>query len=49
MRLHEIVVLQMKSWLPAAALNGLREAETWRRGQVRWHFQVLERFREEQR
>jgi hypothetical protein len=27
----------------------LREAEGWRRGEVRLHFHVLERFREEQR
>jgi hypothetical protein len=49
MRLHEIVLLRMKTWLPAETLGGLREAEAWRRGEVRLHFQVLERFREEQR
>jgi hypothetical protein len=49
MRLHEMVVLQMKSWLPAETLKGLRQAEKWRREEVRLHFQVLERFREEQR
>jgi hypothetical protein len=49
MRLHDIVILGTKTWLPAETLKGLREAETWRRGEVRSHFQVLERFREEQR
>jgi hypothetical protein len=39
----------LKSWLPAATLNGLCEAETWRRGEVRPHFQMLERFRKEKR
>jgi hypothetical protein len=43
-RLHEIVVLQIKSWLPTATLNGLREAETWRRGEVRLHFQCWSAF-----
>jgi hypothetical protein len=32
-----------------ATLKGLHDAEEWRRGEVRLHFQVLERFREEQR
>jgi hypothetical protein len=48
-RLHEIVILRMKTWLPAETLNRLREAEAWRRGEVRLHFKLLERFREEQR
>jgi hypothetical protein len=39
----------MKTWLPAETLNRLREAEAWRRGEVRLHFKLLERFREEQR
>jgi hypothetical protein len=39
----------MKSWLQAETLKGLRQAEAWRREEVRLHFQVLERFREEQR
>jgi hypothetical protein len=49
MRVHEIVVLRMKTWLPAETLSGLREAETWRRGEVRLHHQMLKRLREEQR
>jgi hypothetical protein len=44
-----MVVLQMKSWLPAETLKGLLQAEAWRRRDVRMHFQVLNRFREEQR
>jgi hypothetical protein len=39
----------MKTWLPAETLGRLREAEAWRRGEVRLHFQVLECFREEER
>jgi hypothetical protein len=37
-RLHEIVILSMKTWLPAETLKGLREAEAWRRERVRLHF-----------
>jgi hypothetical protein len=44
-RLHEIVILGMKTWLPAETLKGLRQAEAWRRREVRLHFQMLERFR----
>jgi hypothetical protein len=38
----------MKSWIREETRRGLRDAEDWRRGEVRLHFQVLERFREEQ-
>jgi hypothetical protein len=38
----------MKTWLRAETLRGLRQAEAWRRREVRLHFHVLERFREEQ-
>ena len=48
MRLHEIVILGMKTWLLPETLKGLRQAEAWSRGEVRLHFQVLKRFREEQ-
>jgi Tfp pilus assembly protein PilN len=48
-RLHEIVILRMKTWIREETRRGLRDAEDWRRGEVRLHFQVLERFREEQR
>jgi hypothetical protein len=48
-RLHEIVILGMKTWLRAETLRGLRQAEAWRRREVRLHFQLLERFRDEQR
>jgi hypothetical protein len=48
-RLHEIVILRMKTWIREETRRGLREAEDWRRGEVRLHFHVLERFREEQR
>jgi Tfp pilus assembly protein PilN len=48
-RLHEIVILSMKTWLPSATLQGLRDAEQWRRREVRMHFQMLKRFRDEQR
>jgi hypothetical protein len=34
---------------PAETLEGLREAEAWRRREVRLHFRMLERFREQQR
>jgi hypothetical protein len=49
MRLHEIVILRMKTWIREETRRGLREAEDWRRERVRFHFEVLERFREEQR
>jgi hypothetical protein len=39
----------MKTWIREETRRGLRDAEDWRRGEVRLHFQVLERFREEQR
>jgi hypothetical protein len=48
-RLHEIVILRMKTWIPEETRRGLREAEDWRRERVRFHFEVLERFREEER
>jgi hypothetical protein len=49
MRLHEIVILRMKTWLPEETRKALREAEGWRRGEVWLHFRILKRFREEQR
>jgi hypothetical protein len=48
-RLYEIVRLRMKTWIREETRRGLRDAEEWRRGEVRLHFQMLERFREEQR
>jgi hypothetical protein len=48
-RLQEIVILRMKTWAPEETRRGLREAEAWRRERVRFHFEVLERFREQQR
>jgi hypothetical protein len=48
-RLHEIVILRMKTWVAEETRRGLREAEDWRRERVRFHFEILERFREEQR
>jgi hypothetical protein len=48
-RLHEIVILTMETWLLPETLRGLREAEDWRRERVRFHFEVLKRFREEER
>jgi hypothetical protein len=48
-RLHEIVILRMKTWIREETRRGLREAEDWRRERVRFHFEVLKRFREEQR
>jgi hypothetical protein len=47
-RLHEIVVLRMKTWLPSVTLQRLQDAEQWRRREVRMHFNMLERLREEQ-
>jgi hypothetical protein len=49
MRLREIVILRMKTWIREETRRGLREAEDWRRARVRFHFEVLERFREEKR
>jgi hypothetical protein len=49
MRLHEIVILRMKTWIREETRRGLREAEDWRRERVRFHFEVLKRFRQEQR
>jgi hypothetical protein len=49
MRLHEIVILRMKTWIREETRRGLRHAEDWRRERVRFHFEVLKRFREEQR
>jgi hypothetical protein len=40
-RLHEVVILRMKTWLPEETLKGLREAEKFRREQVRAHFRAL--------
>jgi hypothetical protein len=48
-RLRELVVFGMKTWLPAATLHRLRDAEQWRRREVRLHFRMLKRFRDEQR
>jgi hypothetical protein len=48
-RLHEVVILGMKTWLPEETLKGLREAEAWRRVEVRLRWRILEHFREEQR
>jgi hypothetical protein len=47
-RLREIVILRMKTWIREEARRGLREAEDWRRERVRFHFEVLKRFREEE-
>jgi hypothetical protein len=41
MRLHEIVILRMKTWLPEETLKGLKWAEAFRREQVRVHHRVL--------
>jgi hypothetical protein len=46
-RLREIVILRMKGWLPAVTLRRLEDAEQWRRREVRMHFRMLKRFREE--
>jgi hypothetical protein len=48
-RLREIVVLRMKTWLPSVTLQRLQDAEQWRRREVRMHFNMLKRFRGEQR
>jgi hypothetical protein len=42
MRLHEIVILRMKTWLPAETLKELQWAEAFRREQVRVQFRILE-------
>jgi hypothetical protein len=39
--LHEIVILRMKTWLPEGTLKGLREAESFRREQIRVQFRIL--------
>jgi hypothetical protein len=49
LRLHDIVILRMKTWIPEESRRGLRDAEDRRRGEVRLHFRVLERFREQRR
>jgi hypothetical protein len=46
MRVREIVMLRMKSWLSQEARDGLLDAEDWRRDRVN---RILEDFREEQR
>jgi hypothetical protein len=48
-RLRELVVFGMKTWLPAVTLQRLRDAEQWRRREVRMHYRMLERLRDEQR
>jgi hypothetical protein len=35
-RLHEIVILRMKTWVAEETRRGLREAEDWRRERVRF-------------
>jgi hypothetical protein len=47
-RLRELVVFGMKTWLPAPTLHRLRDAGQWRRREVRMHFNMLKRLREEQ-
>jgi hypothetical protein len=42
-RLHEVVILRMKTWLPAETLKGLQWDEAFRREQVRMHFRILQR------
>jgi hypothetical protein len=49
MRLPEIVILRLKTWLSEETRNGFREAEAFRREQVRVHFRLLERFRTQHR
>jgi hypothetical protein len=44
-RLHEIVILRMKTWLSSETMNGLKLAEAIRREHVRMHFRILQRFR----
>jgi hypothetical protein len=45
MRLHKIVILRMKTWLPEETLKGLRQVEVYRREQVRMLFRLLEHAR----
>jgi hypothetical protein len=45
MRLHEVVILRLKTWLPEETMKGLKMAEAFRREQVRMHFRTLQRFR----
>jgi hypothetical protein len=49
MRLREIVVLGMKTWLSEAVRKELPAIESYARGQVRAHHRIIERFRAEQR
>ncbi len=44
-RLHEVVILRMKTWLPEETLEGLQWAEAFRREQVRMRFRLLEHVR----
>jgi hypothetical protein len=37
------------SWLPAATLHKLRDAEQWRRRELRTHYRMLKRLREAQK
>jgi hypothetical protein len=48
MRLHEIVILRMKTWIREETRRGLRDAEDWRRERVRLHHRILEDFRAQQ-
>jgi hypothetical protein len=41
MRVREIVMLRMKSWLSQEARDGLLDAEDWRRDRVRLHYRIL--------
>jgi hypothetical protein len=47
-RLRELVVFSMKTWLPSVTLQRLQDAEQWRRREVRMHYRMLERLRDEQ-
>jgi hypothetical protein len=42
-RLHEVVILRMKTWLPEETLKGLQQVESFRREEVRVHFRILEK------
>jgi hypothetical protein len=48
-RLHEIVILRMKTWLAEETRKELPAIEGSARGQVRVHHRILERFRAERR
>jgi hypothetical protein len=48
-RLHESVILGMKTWIREETRRGLRAPRTGGERGVRFHFEVLERFREEER